>query len=67
LITCRYDILVEAEFTSALEDVEKMRNLKSKNTILNKLNGSDLVVFTRDNVDIKKRNLKLILKFVLKR
>jgi predicted ATP-dependent endonuclease of OLD family len=53
------EILVEVEFSGALEGVEKMQNEKNKTTIQNKLNGSDTVVFTRDSVDVKKRKMYL--------
>jgi predicted ATP-dependent endonuclease of OLD family len=53
------EILVEVEFSGALEGAEKMQNEKNKTTIQNKLNGSDVVVFTRDSVDVKKRKMYL--------
>jgi predicted ATP-dependent endonuclease of OLD family len=51
------EILVEIEFTGALEGASKMQNEKNKITIQNKLNGSDTVVFTRDSKDVKKRRM----------
>jgi predicted ATP-dependent endonuclease of OLD family len=51
------EILVEVEFTGALEGASKMQNEKNKITIQNKLNGSDTVVFTRDSKDVKKRKM----------
>lgn len=51
------EILVEVEFIGAQESTEKMQNEKNKITIQNKLNGSDVVVFTRDSKDIKKRKM----------
>jgi len=51
------EILVEVEFTGALEGVEKMQNERNKTTIHNKLNGNDIVVFTRDSIDVKKRKM----------
>lgn len=51
------EILVEVEFTGALDGAEKMQNEKNKTTIQNKLNGNDIVVFTRDSIDVKKRKM----------
>ncbi|MDR1492498.1 MAG: ATP-binding protein [Planctomycetaceae bacterium] len=51
------EILVKVEFTGALACVEKMQNEKNKATMQGKLNGNDIVVFTRDSKDVKKRKM----------
>lgn len=51
------EILVEVEFSGALDGAAKMQNDKNKTTIQNKLNSSDTVVFTRDSKDVKKRKM----------
>jgi len=54
---CQNEILVEVEFTGALEGASKMQNEKNKTTIENKINGYDTVVFTRDSKEVKKRKM----------
>lgn len=51
------EILVEVEFDGALEGADNMQNSRNQQTILNKLNGSDRVTFSRDSGDIKKRRM----------
>ena len=51
------EILVEIEFSGALEGAEKMQNTSNKTKIEKALNGTDTVVFTRTSSDYKKRTM----------
>lgn len=51
------EILIEVEFTGAIEGATQMQNQANKTKIQNALNGSDTVVFTRTSVTPKKRTM----------
>lgn len=49
------EIIVEIEFSGALDGAEKMINDKNKATILKSLNDSDIVTIRRSSIEPKKR------------
>ena len=49
------EIIVEIEFSGALDGAEKMINDKNKATILKSLNDSDIVTIRRSSIEHKKR------------
>ncbi len=51
------EIIVEVEFTGAINGAASMQNSSNKTKIENALNGSDLVVFQRSSLNPKKRTM----------